>query len=250
MEHHFSVEVAEKYGMLEAVLLNNIWYWITKNEANDKNYHDGHYWTYNSAKALHKLFPYASERRIRNALKHLEDEDIIITGNYNQSAYDRTMWYALTEKGISICRFCKMEVSKTSNQNVENVIPIPNSNTDIKQIENIVEYLNGKAGTKYKATTKATKSVIQARLKEGFEVKDFEAVIDKKVSQWKGTEMEQYLRPQTLFGTKMESYLNQKIVNEKKAERRPASYKPFEPLPKVDAVEMPDEIREQIRKIF
>ena len=81
----------------------------------------------------------------------------------------------------------------------------------------IVEYLNNKAGTGYKATTAKTKTAIKARLAEGFTLEDFKTVIDKKCHDWLGSEYEQYLRPETLFGTKFESYLNAKI-NIKKVE--------------------------------
>lgn len=130
MEHSFDIEIAVEYGVIEAILLKHLYFWIKKNEANEKNKHDGYYWTYNSMKAFGELFPYVSERKIRNALKHLEAEGLLITGNYNKSAYDRTMWYALTEKGFSILQKRKMENSKKSNQNVENVKPIPDINTD------------------------------------------------------------------------------------------------------------------------
>ena len=69
--------------------------------------------------------------------------------------------------------------------------------------------MNEKAGTNYKATSKATQRLINARLKEGFTVDQFKEVIDKKVADWgKDEKMSQYLRPETLFGTKFESYLN------------------------------------------
>lgn len=77
----------------------------------------------------------------------------------------------------------------------------------------IVSYLNEKAGTKYKATTEKTKKAIHARLSEGFTLEDFKTVIDKKHTEWKGTEFEKYLRPETLFGTKFEGYLNAKTTN-------------------------------------
>lgn len=73
----------------------------------------------------------------------------------------------------------------------------------------IVEYLNSRAGTNYRYTTESTKRHINARLNEGFKFDDFVTVIDKKTDEWKGTDMEKYLRPETLFGTKFESYLNQ-----------------------------------------
>lgn len=81
----------------------------------------------------------------------------------------------------------------------------------------VVNYLNEKANTKYRHTTPKTRSTIKARLKEGFTVNDFKTVIDKKCAEWLGTEFEQYLRPETLFGTKFESYLNAKIVENKAA---------------------------------
>ena len=86
------------------------------------------------------------------------------------------------------------------------------SNDSLKEAyESIVSHLNEKAGTKYKPTTAKTKTVIHARLAEGFTVDDFFAVIDKKCAEWLGTEWEKFLRPETLFGTKFESYLNAKI---------------------------------------
>lgn len=78
----------------------------------------------------------------------------------------------------------------------------------------IIDYLNLKAGTKYRATSKKTQGLIKARFKEGFDIDDFKTVIDKKTTEWKNDKkMNQYLRPETLFGTKFEGYLNQKIVN-------------------------------------
>lgn len=76
----------------------------------------------------------------------------------------------------------------------------------------IVEYLNNRVGTNYRASSKKTKSCIHARLEEGFKIDDFKAVIDKKADEWIGTEYERYLRPETLFGTKFEGYLNAKTT--------------------------------------
>lgn len=88
----------------------------------------------------------------------------------------------------------------------------------VGQVEEIVDYLNAKLGTSYKATTKDTVSRIKARLKEGFTVADFKTVIDKKADEWSGDEkMVKYLRPSTLFGSNFESYLNQMDVDYSKA---------------------------------
>lgn len=74
----------------------------------------------------------------------------------------------------------------------------------------VIAHLNEKAGTKYRASTAKTKSLIHARIAEGFTIEDFKTVIDKKCAEWIGTEWEKFLRPETLFGTKFESYLNSK----------------------------------------
>lgn len=89
---------------------------------------------------------------------------------------------------------------------------IKNNNILSDSADEIVRYLNEKLGTRYRSNSKDTKKHINARLNEGFTVEDFKQVIDNKVSEWKGTKMEEYLRPMTLFGTKFESYLNSRTV--------------------------------------
>ena len=75
-------------------------------------------------------------------------------------------------------------------------------------IKYIVEQLNKKAGTNYKSSSKKTQSLIHARINEGFTLDDFKKVIDNKCDEWLNSEFEKFLRPETLFGTKFESYLN------------------------------------------
>lgn len=74
----------------------------------------------------------------------------------------------------------------------------------------VIQHLNEKAGTRYKPSSSKTKTCIHARLAEGFTLDDFYMVIDKKCAEWIGTEWEKFLRPETLFGTKFEGYLNSK----------------------------------------
>lgn len=84
-----------------------------------------------------------------------------------------------------------------------------------KEVFQIINYLNQKMGTHYKTSTESTKRKINARLNEGYKLDDFIAVIDKKIQEWKGTEFEKYLCPDTLFGTKFEKYLNQQVSSSK-----------------------------------
>lgn len=77
-------------------------------------------------------------------------------------------------------------------------------------IETVVEYLNIKASTAFQKTTKATRELIVARIKDGYTVDQFKTVIDKKTREWlPKPDMVVYLRPETLFGNKFEGYLNQ-----------------------------------------
>ena len=133
MIHIFDTEIAVKYGVNAAVLLQNIGFWIKQNEANETNFYDGTYWTYNSRRAYRELFPYMSERQIDTAFRKLIDDGLVITGNYNKVAYDRTLWYALTQKGKCILHFDGMDSTETQNADAQNVRPIPDINPVSKQ---------------------------------------------------------------------------------------------------------------------
>ena len=100
----------------------------------------------------------------------------------------------------------KKERNKECKKDIDNIVEKESRQDTIKEI---IDYLNLKTKKNFKAGTKATQRHISARLEEGYSLEDFKCVIDKKVREWSGTEMDQYLRPETLFGTKFEGYLNQ-----------------------------------------
>jgi len=79
----------------------------------------------------------------------------------------------------------------------------------------VIEFLNQHCGTQYKPSSKKSAKLINARVKEGFDYVAFMNVIQKKTKEWKGTEWEKFLRPETLFGTKFEGYLNQTTTKDK-----------------------------------
>ncbi len=85
---------------------------------------------------------------------------------------------------------------------------------DINIYIEIIDYLNSKANTNYRVNNKKTRESINARIAEGFTIDDFKRVIDIKSAEWINTNMQKYLRPETLFGTKFEGYLNQKITKQ------------------------------------
>jgi hypothetical protein len=132
MEYSFDIEVAKKYGVDEAIMIKNFQFWIMKNKANNKNFHDGRTWTYNSTRAFSELFIFWTEKQIRRILKSLIDKEVILTGNYNKISYDRTLWYAFRDENefISLCPNGQIEKPKQSNQKDQKVEPIPYINTD------------------------------------------------------------------------------------------------------------------------
>ena len=94
MVHSFKLSAAKAFGVEEAVMLNNILYWIKKNQANGRHQHDGKTWTYNSHSAFQSQFEYWTLKQIRRILDNLEKSGVIVTGNYNKKGYDKTKWYA------------------------------------------------------------------------------------------------------------------------------------------------------------
>lgn len=232
MNYSFDVEMAKKLGVNEAIMLQNIVFWLKKNKANRKNFFDGRYWTYNSYKAFVELFPFWSEPQIKRIIQSLAEQGVIVKGNYNESPYDRTNWYSLTDEYAFLIGGNDLSDETKSSAQKNEVVPSiltdrkpdrkPDRKTDedilsgrastVSEIQEIVEYLNKKSGTSYRHTTPKTVSLLKARIREGFKLEDFKTVIDKKVALWgKDPKMQAYLRPETLFGTKFESYLNEKV---------------------------------------
>lgn len=97
MNHTFNVDIAEKYGLEEAILVENIVFWCVKNWSNKINIYKGKAWTYNSLKAFQDMFPYLGVGKIRSALENLETNGLIETGQFSTRGGDRTKWYSLTE---------------------------------------------------------------------------------------------------------------------------------------------------------
>lgn len=205
MEHQFNVQLAQKYGIEEAILIHNLFFWINKNAANEKHLYDGNYWTYNTQKALSDLFPYIHETKIQRSLKKLCESGVIIKGNYNKNKLDRTCWYAFTKEALTILQNAGYDISKMKNANSQDEATIPyskhtDSNTDNKEDTNvskkedfsskmktnkqdvykeIVDYWNEhtKSYSKVRQVTAKIKSAINARIKDGYSVDDIKKAL-------------------------------------------------------------------------
>ena len=149
--------------------------------------------------------------------------------------YNKTKFYRILRFGLPFFNINSNGVSIVSNNGylvievIRNVKekskekPTKNNN---KLIENVINYLNEKTNKNFTLKSRKTISCINARINEGFDEKDFLKVIEIKTNKWMGTQMEEYLRPITLFGNKMDSYLNEtnnkKITNERFAKTQSA----------------------------
>ena len=110
-------------------------------------------------------------------------------------------WWIISDRvqiyGIEYCPMCGRKLA-------EDNIPY----------KEVVDYLNEKTGRNFKHTTKSTQTCIRARFNDGFELDDFKKVVDKKSKDWLGSKYEKYLRPETLFKSKFDSYLQDAKASE------------------------------------
>lgn len=107
--------MAVQYGVDCAIMIWNFAYWIRHNEANKMHFYDGRTWTWNTLDAFTQLFPFWTKAQVRRILKSLQDNDVIVTGNYNEDATNRKTWYAFSDSFINQ----HMDVLKSAHANAE-----------------------------------------------------------------------------------------------------------------------------------
>ena len=226
-------KLAKEVGLNEAIFVQQLHYW-TNGKASKLI--DGRRWIYNTYKDWQNNFPFWSNATIRRTIASCEKQKIIFVGNYNRAGFDKTKWYAVNYEEIEgmskrIAQNEQTSCSKRANGTAQNEQPNTIDYTETSSETNkdnmsssdehdripyseIVEYLNGKTNSQYRPTAKKTKNLIKARWNDGFILDDFKKVIDVKTADWlNNSKMNKYLRPETLFGTRFESYLNQKVVS-------------------------------------
>lgn len=127
MKHCFKIALAKEFGIEEAILIDEFQFQISRNKANNKNFFDGRFWTYNTQKAYADIFPYLNAGKVKRIINSLIEKGVLMKGNYNTNQYDRTNWYAFTDFGLSIVQKCYIEELKMTNGRVETVRPIPST---------------------------------------------------------------------------------------------------------------------------
>lgn len=143
-------------------------------------------------------------------IRHWKMNNYIQKDRYNKTIYqDEAKTLSLTDSVYNSDTDCIQTVYTGKDRIGKDIIHSRASSTSYaSEIKEIVDYLNQAAGTTYRDSTKNTIKHITARLKEGYTVAEIKTVIDSKVKEWSCTDYQKYLRPDTLFGSKFESYLN------------------------------------------
>lgn len=129
--------VAKEYGINIALILNNFVFWDSINKSNKDEYHlrDGKFWIYYSHKKLADHLEVLTERQVQVAINKMIEEGLIEVSqiNYNQSKFDKTAWYSLTQKSLLFfARPMQHNVASDDTQTQppmqHNVTPIPDGN--------------------------------------------------------------------------------------------------------------------------
>lgn len=234
--------LVELIGVNEAIFLQQLHYWLDRSN----NYINGRRWCYRTNEEWAQELRFLSVSTIKRIKKRLKDKGIIITGCFNKASFDRTTWYTIDYDALENMVSSKSStatdeivqektdatVQRRTNamahgeptntnrlhnrilqENTHNISGKPDKssprdpNKDIRH--EIIGYWNTKYNRKFKADIANTKKKINARIAEGFEIEDFKKVIDFKTKEWKNTEFEKYLVPDTLFSEKFEKYISQ-----------------------------------------
>lgn len=214
------IRITEDYP--SAALLNQMIYWSDRTSRKDGYF----YKSYNEwYEELH-----LTEYQVRRATKKLKSFGFVDTALKKANGAP-TLHYKVDTKEVSEWILKKLQngnlrnLTMDSEETQESLTEITteittettnnnilSGNPTVSRIpyKEIVDYLNEKTGKNFKHKTAKTRKFIEARWNQDFRLDDFKKVIDVKTDEWLNTDSDKYLRPETLFGTKFEGYLNQK----------------------------------------
>ncbi|MFB9770116.1 conserved phage C-terminal domain-containing protein [Lactiplantibacillus modestisalitolerans] len=217
--------LANKIGLNEAIVLQQFHYWLIRSN----NERDGHKWIYNSYTSWHKQFPFWSMNTLKRAILSLEQDEYLISGNYNKAGFDKTKWYRINYGKLGMGQPLtqseptsdpKLDDGSAHNGSTNtNRLPESTSETTTNHSvaeatqfdwQSVIDYLNEKSGKHFRHTD-SNRRLVVSRHKDGdFTIDDFKRVIDNQCFEWlHDKNMMKYLRPDTLFrASKFEGYLN------------------------------------------
>lgn len=152
MQHSFDIDIAGEIGINAAVIFNNFCHWLTHHNSNELNIKNGRSWICNSQKALQEIFPYLTEKQIRNAIDMLIEKKYLEKAKFGDK--NNTLWYSWGEKTADF-RFAlqgkpfALQGKPNSKKSPYNILYI-NNNKNNKDINNInINHSLNKDNNKY-----------------------------------------------------------------------------------------------------
>lgn len=175
LHHSFSVELAAKYGIPEAIIIHHFQYWIQFNANLKRNFFEGRYWSYQTLTEIAAHFDYFSFDQVKRILKKLEKKGVIIKGNFNKNKFDQTVWYAFKNQAEFLNE--NLDMAKSPNGTGEIAIPIPDTKPDTIPKKEVVK----KAPTRFACRPAAPQITLnlEKRCFEGITPEDTKAWSEK-----------------------------------------------------------------------
>ena len=133
MRYSFDTEAAARYGVEEAILLDHIRFWCEKNQSNPDCQREGRCWMYASAARLAEHFPFWSVPKIRRLLKSLVRQGALLEGRFGRFAFDRTLWYAVSESVLSMFQNRHLQETNPQHSSDESARAIKDTQKDIQE---------------------------------------------------------------------------------------------------------------------
>ena len=121
------MDLAAQYGTDAAIFMNNIVYWVLKNQAEGKHFYDGRFWTYGTVAGFAVLYPLWSVPQIKRIIAKCREAGILLVGDFNKDRRDRTSWYSPSDEILSLYDagvgdFCKVRNRKMQSTKSENAL--------------------------------------------------------------------------------------------------------------------------------
>ena len=130
--HSFDIMLAAQYGIAGAILIHHFQHWINYNKSLGKNKKDGRTWTYQTRKEIAAWFPYFSEDQVKRETNKLVQVGVLVKGNYNRAAMDKTIWYAFKNEEIFTIDEIAHSMDDLVNPMDGSAKAIPDTKTDTK----------------------------------------------------------------------------------------------------------------------
>ncbi|POP35489.1 replication protein, partial [Blautia producta] len=106
-------------GLNEAIILQQVHYWIEKKKESKIDFHDGRYWVYNTYEGWQNQFPFWSISTIRRTISKLEKIGLLLSGNYNRLGIDKTKWYTINYKLVNELKNYKKPFPSDQNEQMD-----------------------------------------------------------------------------------------------------------------------------------